>query len=228
MNTHNAWQAGLAAPGGMHNEATRFVALVLGVIAGLLGLEHGYFETRQGSLVPDTFVISAIGSPCQPSEAWHACEPAMTVIPNLLITGVLAIICSLVVLFWTAMFVQREHGGLVLILLAIVLALVGGGFVTLLFGLLAGVAGARIHAPLAWWRVHLSLTARRVLARVWPWMLVALLLWFPVEGIIAYISNDAMLRLGPIMTAILPALLLLFLVTGFAHDLQRQADAGAS
>jgi hypothetical protein len=53
----------------MHNKATRAVALVLGVTAGLLGLEHGYFETRQGNLVPDSVVISAIGSPCQPSQA---------------------------------------------------------------------------------------------------------------------------------------------------------------
>jgi hypothetical protein len=229
MNTHNAQQHEIATPGGMRNEATRAVALVLGVTAGLLGLEHGYFETRQGNLVPDNFVISAIGPPCQPSQAWHACEPAMTVIPNLLITGVLAIICSLVVLLWAAMFVQREQGGFVLILLAIALALVGGGFVTLLFGLVAGAAGTRIHAPLVWWRAHLSHTARRLLASVWPWTLVALLLWFPVEGVIASISNNAMLRLGPIMTAMLPALLLVFLVAGFAHDLQRhqrRADAG--
>jgi hypothetical protein len=41
-----------------------------------------------------------------------------------------------------------------------------------------------------------------------------------VEGIIASISNNAMLRLGPIMTAILAALLLVFLAAGFAHDLQ--------
>jgi hypothetical protein len=75
----------------------------------------------------------------------------MTVIPNLFITGVLAIICSLVVLLWAAMFVQRQHGGFVLILLAIALAVVGGGFVTLLFGLAAGAAGTRIRAPLVWW-----------------------------------------------------------------------------
>jgi hypothetical protein len=118
------------------------------------------------------------------------------------------------------MIVQQEHGGLVLILLAIALAVVGGGFVTLLFGLASGAAGTRIRAPLVWWREHLSRTAWRVLAIVWPWTLVALLLWFPVEGVIASISNNAMLRLGPIMTAILPALLLVFLVAGFARDLQ--------
>jgi hypothetical protein len=208
----------------LRNHATRLVATVLGASAGALGLEHGYFETRQGSVVPSGILINAIGSPCQPSQAWHACEPAMTFIPNVLVTGALTIICSLIVLVWALAFMQGQHGGLILLLLAIALTLVGGGFVTLLLGMVAGVAGTKIQAPLTWWRAHLSLTARRVLASLWVWTLVAFLLWFPVEWGIAFLSNDLMLRLGPMMTAILPLLLLVLLVTGFARDLQSRPD----
>jgi hypothetical protein len=200
------------------------VATILGIAAGLLGLEHGYFETRQGSVVPGGIVMNAIGPHCQPSQVWHACEPAMTIIPNYLVTGVLAFTCSLAVLLWAAFFVNSKHSGWVLLLLAISLTLVGGGFVTLLFGLIGGVTATRIHAPLAWWRAHLSPTARSILATLWPWMIAALLPWFPVEGAIAYLSNEVMLRLAPMATAILPLLLLLVLVTGFAHDLRQHAD----
>jgi hypothetical protein len=128
------------------------------------------------------------------------------------------------VLIWAVVFVDRRRGGLILLLLAITLTLVGGGFVTLLLGAVAGVAGIKIHAPLAWWRAHLSLPARRVLAAGWVWMLVAFLLWFPVEGIIALLSNDLMLSLAPIMTPFLPLLLLVFLITGFARDLQGRTE----
>src|SRR6516164_6179943 len=154
MHMQTIQQLESAAPAGLHNTSTRVVATVLGISAGLLGLEHGYFETRQGSVVSSGLLINAIGSPCQPSQEWHACEPAMTVVPNLLLTGMLTILCSLLVLIWAAMFVHRRHGGMILLLLAITLTLVGGGFVTLLLGIVAGVAGAKIHAPLLWWRAQ--------------------------------------------------------------------------
>ncbi len=42
----------IPAPRGVRNSATRVVASTLGVYGGLLGLEHGYFETLQGSAWP--------------------------------------------------------------------------------------------------------------------------------------------------------------------------------
>jgi hypothetical protein len=38
----------IPAPRGARNSATRIVASVFGVYGGLLGMEHGYFETLQG------------------------------------------------------------------------------------------------------------------------------------------------------------------------------------
>jgi len=65
----------------------------------------------------------------------------MTIVPNLLITGILCIVVSLAVVAWAAALVQRSRGGLVLILLSVAMLLVGGGFAPPLMGLLAGVAG---------------------------------------------------------------------------------------
>ena len=77
---------------GQRISATRIVATTIGVVAGLLGLEHGYFETLQGNAAPSAALISAIGPPCQPETAWHACEPAFTLVPSFFVTGFLAMI----------------------------------------------------------------------------------------------------------------------------------------
>src|SRR5260370_39616768 len=117
-------------------------------------------------------MIRAMGPPCQANTAWHGCEPAMTIIPTFFVTGVLAIIVSLLVLLWAAAFVQWKHGGLVLILLSIIQLLVGGGFVPVALGIIAGVAATRIHAPFTWWRRPLSVYTQRFLAMLWPWPLI--------------------------------------------------------
>ena len=66
----------------------------------------------------------------------------MTLVQNFLITGIFAILVSLVVIAWSAMFIQRKNGGLTLILLSILMLLVGGGFIPPLFGIIAGVIGS--------------------------------------------------------------------------------------
>jgi hypothetical protein len=121
--------------------ATRAAASIVGVVAGLIGIYHGYNETLQGNSAPSGIMINAIGPPCQGSS----CFPAMTVIPNFFVTGVLAIVFALVIIAWAAAFVQRKNGGLVLILLSIILLLVGGGFLPPALGVIAGVIGTRIR-----------------------------------------------------------------------------------
>jgi hypothetical protein len=129
-------------------EATRILASLLGVFAGIGGPEHGVFEIIRGNVRPETIVFASMGPPCQPEEVWHACEPAMSVIPNYLVTGILDTIVGLAVIAWSAAFVHRKHGGLVLILLSIALLLVGGGLFPPLIGVVAGVIGTRINAPI--------------------------------------------------------------------------------
>jgi hypothetical protein len=126
-------------------KATKTVATWFGISAGIVGLEHGYFEILQGSTKPDGLMIASIGPPCVPEEIWNACEPAMTVLPNFLITGILAFIIGLLVLIWSAAFMQRKHGGIFLILLSIALLLFGGGLFPPLIGIVGGVAGTKIN-----------------------------------------------------------------------------------
>jgi MFS family permease len=209
----------------MFNSATRIVASTLGVLAGLFGIEHGYFETLQGNGAPGGIYILAMGPPCQTNKMWHGCEPAMTIIPNFFVTGVIAIIVSFIVIVWAAVFVQRKHGGLVLILLSIIQLLVGGGLVPLALGITAGVAGTRIYEPFTWWRAHLSVHARSFLAALWPWSLIAFVVWFPGEWILGYFFNEYLLNLTLFTMFFSLALMLLTVLTAFAHDIQRQTDS---
>jgi hypothetical protein len=128
--------------------ATRIVAAAFGFIAGIAGLEHGYFEILQGSTRPLSLMFASMGSPCVPEKIWNACEPAMTILPNFLITGILTIILGLLIMVWSAAFIRRKNGGLILILFSVALLLFGGGFFPPIIGLIGGAAGIQINKPL--------------------------------------------------------------------------------
>src|SRR4030067_1510516 len=88
--------------------ATRVIASTLGAIVGLAGMEHGFFEMLQGSVTTNGLVIDAIG-PTQ--KLWAgATEPALTIIPNFLVSGILAMIVGFSVTLWAVAFVQRQYG----------------------------------------------------------------------------------------------------------------------
>jgi len=134
--------------------ATRIFVAVFGSLAALAGIEHGVGELLQGSGRPAGLVIQS-----WPDSAFfriQSGEPALTVVPDLLAAGILTIAVSLVLLVWSVAFVQRRHGGLVLIGLSLVLLLVGGGFGPPLLGTLVGLTavlggalgrGRRARAP---------------------------------------------------------------------------------
>ena len=118
---------------------TRVAASALGIFSGLGGASHGPGEILQGNIAPNGLVIEA-----WPELATLAGEPAMTIIPSFLVTGILTIIFGLIVAVWAAKFVHRKNGGLVLILLSIIMLLVGGGLFPPVFGVAAGLIGTRI------------------------------------------------------------------------------------
>jgi hypothetical protein len=118
---------------------TRIVASAIGVFAGLGGASHGPGEMLQGSIAPSSLVIEA-----WPELTALAGEPAMTVIPSFLVSGILTVIVGVIVAVWAAKFVQRKHSGLMLILLSVLMLLVGGGLFPPVFGVAAGLIGTRI------------------------------------------------------------------------------------
>ena len=200
------------------NKAIRITAAGLGVSAGIAGLEHGYYEFLQGSAPPDTLFINSIGPSCDPELIWNNCEPALTIIPNFAITGILAMILGLITIIWSLFFVQRKHGGLVLVLLSMGLLLFGGGLFPPLIGTIAGLTGTWINKPLTWTRDHFSGGLSRGLSKLYPWALIAYLVLVFGQFVIGYFFNDWLIANMGSNVLLIMGLLLLAVVSAFAHD----------
>ena len=126
--------------------STRIVTSTLGVLVGLAGIEHGIFEVLQGNVTPEGPMIEAIG-PGQ--RFWeYGTETALTVVPSIFLSGILAICIGIPLTVWAGAFVERRHGTSILVLLSVTLWLVGGGFAPIFMTILAGLAGTRINGSL--------------------------------------------------------------------------------
>lgn len=182
------------------NRSLRITTAFLGVYAGLLAAMHGLFAVMQGSRALDRLMFNAIGSPCQPDEVWHACFPAMTLLPNLLVTGITAIIIGLGMVVWAAAFVRRRRSGLVLGALSLLALLVGGGFVPVFIGLVATVTGRLRGAP-----VKSGGAGWRILSTVWPWPLALMALWLPGSWLLGHFFSEAMLAASGLLFLVFDA-----------------------
>lgn len=121
-------------------DKTRVTASILGIFAGVGGgVFHGIGEILQGSVAPGGIMIEAY-----PAMQATAGEPAMTIVPNFLITGILSIIMGVVVTLWAALYIRKKNGGLILILLSIMMLLLGGGIIPPIIGIIGGIIGTRI------------------------------------------------------------------------------------
>ncbi|NHJ01757.1 MAG: hypothetical protein EAX86_06410 [Candidatus Heimdallarchaeota archaeon] len=67
----------------------RIVVAAFGLLCGLTGIIAGWFEIQQGNITPDGLVISTIGS--NYTIADDLTYFAITIIPNMMIPGILAI-----------------------------------------------------------------------------------------------------------------------------------------
>jgi hypothetical protein len=200
------------------NRAVRQTASWLGISAGLAAVEHGYFELLQGSARPEGLFIASIGPPCQPELTWNSCEPALTIIPHFGLTGVLAIFLGLVATVWSIFFVQRRHGGLVLIALSFALLLFGGGIFPPLIGTIAGITGTRIHKPLTWWRAHSGGGFSRLLAKLYPWSLIGYLVMVLGQWVVGYFFNEFLMTVMIGNVLLFMSLLVIAVIGSFARD----------
>ena len=207
---------------------TKVTVLTFAGIMGLAGIEHGIGEIRQGSLPPARLIF-----PSWPDSAFFRIvggEPAMTLVPNLLVTGILAILFSLAFLAWAVLFVERKNGGLVLILLAVAMLLAGGGIFPPVIGILIGILATRINAPLTGRRAHHSAALSTFLERIWPWSFGACVLaWlclFPGINILGYFFGVNDPRYTVMLIVLAFGMLGVTVFTGLTLDNQRHPAAG--
>lgn len=150
----------------------------------------------------------------------------MTLVPNLLASGILAIAVSVLFLVWATVFGRRPHAGVVLFLLSVARRLVGVGFGPPVLGVMVGLAATRIDAPPGWLGTHLSDGSLRLLSRLWPWCLaggvIAWLLLLAGTVLIDHsfgVGDPDLVVYGLTLSAFV--LLLVTIVTGFGHDARR-------
>jgi hypothetical protein len=67
----------------------------------------------------------------------------MTLIPSFTVSGIVTVILGLAVTIWAATRIQSKNRALVLILLSLMMLFVGGGLIPPVFGVVAGIIGAR-------------------------------------------------------------------------------------
>jgi protein-S-isoprenylcysteine O-methyltransferase Ste14 len=191
--TYGAYRerVGMLLPRLSEKHALRITVAFLGLYAGLLAVQHGVFEMLQGNRAPEGLLINAIGPPCQTETVWHACFPAMTLLPNLLVTGIAATLVGLAMMIWATACIERRRGGLVLALLSLLALPVGGGFVPVWIGLIAATAARGLHTP-----VKPGGAVWRTLAALWPWPLALLAIWMPGSWLLGHFFGPAMLATG--------------------------------
>jgi len=193
--------------------ATRVTVSTFGAIIGIAGLEHGVGEMLQGNVAPRGIVIESW--PNLQAYEILAGEPAMTIIPNLLLSGILTVITSIIFMIWAVRHIENKNGGTVLILLSFILLLVGGGFGPPLMGFLVGWAGTRIDSPSKW------LSGRISFARLWPILFVASIIgYFSLWPGLVILSQFFPTELLPTaqLTLFSFSTLILAILSGFAYD----------
>jgi hypothetical protein len=211
------------------NSATTTIAATLGTILGFSGMSHGFFELLQGNTPTGGMFIAAIG---EAHRMWpHGNEYALTLIPNFLATGILAMTTGLAATLWSVAFLRRKHGSRIYLLLFVLLLLVGGGVGQIPFFCLGWAVASRIHGRLGWWRRVLPTGVRGALSALWPWFLAlgGLLLVFALEiaitGYVPGVSNpDTALVVMLSSLGVALGALLLASVAGFARDIERTGN----
>ncbi len=206
--------------------AAKATASIFGLLAGLGGLTHGVGEVLQGNVASEElWIYSWTQGPIATNMGG---EPGITIIPNLLITGTLTLIVSLLVITWAVAFVQRKSGGWILTFLSIIMLLVGGGIGPPVMGILAGVAGSGIEAPSTWWLKHLPINIQKFIGTLWPWIFGIAVIngVFLVIGslILVYFFdfNNPQLFTNSFFFAAISLLLMIF--SGRAYDMQKRSD----
>jgi len=197
--------------------ATKTVATWFGITAGLAGMEHGIFEILQGNIRPESLMIVSMGPPCVPEETWNACEPAMTVLPSMLLSGILSTVLGLLIFILVLGFLQRKRAGLAMLVLCIALLLFGGGLFPPVIGIIGSCAAMQINKALDDKKQTRFL---HFAAKLWPWPLVIFVGWVAGQWLIGYLFNDFLQSIMGVAAIIILVMLPVSFIAAYAQDLQ--------
>ena len=211
------------------NAATRTVVSTLGVLVGIGSIDHGFLETLQGYRPTPGLIVNALGSGYRWTVWKQGGEGAFTLIPNFLVTGIVATLLGVVMILWAIRSIHKKHGPAVFLLLGIASFLTGGGVAqVVLFTIVWGFA-TRIRSSLVFWRWFIPPPTRPALGCLWPWTLTAATVLFLVAleiAIFGYVpgvtGQTELLHICWTILGIALSFYILSILSGFAHDIEAQ------
>jgi hypothetical protein len=210
------------------SSALRIIVSSLGILIGLVGIiNHGFFEIQQGNTISSGLIIQSVkegnilGAP--------AGEEVLTIIPNLLISGICTVIISLLIIIWSGGFIHGKYGSTIFLILCILQSLAGGGLAQLVVVLLVWRAS----------RISFTLSSRqrkfqdnkflKMLSGFWLYLLITgIVLVFGATQIALFQSfpgvSDPKLSMliGLIILVVGICVFILTMFAGFFHDIERQ------
>ncbi len=157
---------------------TEISAVTYSIILAIAGIEHGTGEILQGNISPPSMMFQSWPD----SDLYEIVrgEPAMTLIPNLFITGIMAIVISCLLIIWAVKFIHTDHGGTGILLLSFLMLFFGGGVAgPFLIGITISLASTRINSEFTWWKNHISLDGRNRFSHWWKYIYTcSVVFWF--------------------------------------------------
>ncbi|MGA9397753.1 MAG: hypothetical protein WBV22_05765 [Anaerolineaceae bacterium] len=160
-------------------KASRISISTFGVIIAMAGIEHGIGEILQGKHAPAGVMIESW--PGSPFFRMLAGEPAMTIIPNLLATGILAILTTLFFLLWSTLWNHKKIAGGMMILSAIAMLLSGAGMSPPILVIILSVATIIMNTPSRLKRTHQPSRFQQLCAKLWPGsLIISVVIWLMV------------------------------------------------
>ena len=161
----------------------------------------------------------------------YGTEDAFTLVPNFLVTGLLAIAVGASIIMWSIGLLDRKRRSSVLLALGTSLFLVGGGVAQVGFVLLGWVVSRRLGRPATAWQRVVPSRVGAALAGQWLGLLVASValaafaLEVAITGFVPGVTDPNQVQLV-CWSALGITLIVLAtaIVGGFAHDRQGTPD----
>jgi hypothetical protein len=204
----------------MVNKETRTLYLTLGIITGVMGIVHGLGEVLQGNQPSESVFIQS--RPNSPFFAVMNGEPAITIVPNYLITGLLAIVFSCAFLVMITKPIHNKTSRIILVMLLSAMLLTGAGFGSPVLGLVAVLITIRSSWSQRFWD-RIPVNYRCFFSALWPFpfalCLPAWVFLFPGASILDYFMgiNSPLLMILPLIVSF--ATISITLVLGYARDI---------
>jgi hypothetical protein len=215
--------------------ASRYVAMLFGILTGLGHLDHGILEATQGVIPTNGPLINAVPIGNSWSIWKEGGEAAFTVFPSMLSAGVASVLVGLAVIFWSVAFLHRNGGPFVYLGLCVVSLLTGGGIGQIVFFTVIFAFSTRVGKPLSFWKKAIPHAARARWARLWKVLAVLAVLFFLISlelAILGYfpLTSEPSAILAINWSFLLASLLLMIFafISAFADDLRRREPSGVA